>query len=82
MYCKAEGDYLLTVKNNQSTLYQNLADSFRFLKTADYDEKIDIGHGCIETKKCTIITDMAHIEHLDKWENIRGSILKIEISPP
>ncbi len=67
---KAEGDYLLAVKNNQASLYQNMEDSFRFLKTADYDENIDIGHGRIETRKCTIITDLAHIENPDKWERL------------
>ena len=67
---KAEGDYLLAVKNNQASLYQNLEDSFRFLKTAGYDENIDIGHGRIETRKCTIITDLAHIENPDKWEKL------------
>lgn len=67
---KAEGDYLLAVKNNQPALYQNLEDSFRFLKSADKDEDIDIGHGRIETRKCTIITDMAHIEYPDKWEKL------------
>lgn len=58
---KAEGDYLLAVKNNQASLYQNMEDSFRFLKTTDFDEN---GHGRIETRRCTTITDLAHIETL------------------
>lgn len=66
-----EADYLLAVKNNQPTLFQNTEDSFRFLKTADFDEHIDIGHGRIETRKCTVITDMAHIEQPEKWKNLR-----------
>ncbi len=68
---KAEGDYLLGVKNNQPALHQNLEDSFRFLKIADEDEDIDIGHGRIETRKCTIITDMAHMEHPGKWRKLK-----------
>jgi len=47
---KGKGDYLLAVKNNQQSLYENIEDSFRFLKMASYDEDIDIGHGRIETE--------------------------------
>lgn len=67
----------MAVKNNQAGLYQNLEDSFRFLKIADDDENIDIGHGRIETRKCTIITDMAHIEYPDKWEKL-NVLIRIE----
>jgi predicted transposase YbfD/YdcC len=68
---KGEGDYLLAVKNNQSSLYQNIEDSFRFLKAAGYDQTIDIDHGRIETRKCTIITDLAHIEAPERWTNLK-----------
>jgi predicted transposase YbfD/YdcC len=68
---KGEGDYLLAVKNNQSSLYQNIEDSFRFLKTAGYDQTIDIDHGRIETRKCTIITDLAHIDAPERWTNLK-----------
>lgn len=67
---EGKGDYLLAVKNNQQSLYQNIEDSFRFLKTAGYDKTIDIDHGRIETRKCTIITDLAHIEEPERWKNL------------
>ena len=72
-----KGDYLLAVKNNQHTLFENIEDSFRFLKTAGYDETIDTGHGRIETRKCTVITDLAHIEEPDRWKNLRV-LIKLE----
>lgn len=72
-----KGDYLLAVKNNQPTLYQDMEDSFRFLKTAGYDETIDIGHGRIETRKCTIITDLAHIGEPGRWKDLRV-LIKLE----
>ena len=71
------GDYLLTVKNNQPSLCQNIEDSFRFLKAADYDEDIDIGHGRIETRKCTVVTDLSHIEDPKKWNGL-AVLVKME----
>lgn len=50
---------------------------FRYLKTADDDENIDIGHGRIETRKWIIITDMAHIVQPDKWEKL-NVLIKME----
>ena len=74
---QGEGDYILGVKKNQPTLYQNLEDSFRFLKTADNDENLDIGHGRIEKRKCTLITDLSHIEEPGKWDKL-SVLIKIE----
>lgn len=74
---KGQGDYLLAVKNNQHSLFENIEDSFRFLKTASYDENIDIGHGRIETRKCTVIADLAHIEEPQRWKNL-SVLVKME----
>jgi predicted transposase YbfD/YdcC len=74
---EGKGDYLLAVKNNQHSLYQNIEDSFRFLKTASHDETIDAGHGRIETRKCTIITDLAHIEEPKRWKSL-NVLVKME----
>ncbi len=71
------GDYLLAVKNNQHTLFENIEDSFHFLKSASKHETTDIGHGRIETRKCTVITDLAHIEQPQKWKNLR-TLIKLE----
>lgn len=72
-----EADYILAVKNNQQTLFNNLDDSFRFLTTADSNESYDVDHGRVETRKCTLITDLNHIEQLDKWTNLKV-LIKIE----
>ncbi len=74
---KGKGDYLLAVKNNQQSLFENIEDSFRFLKPASYDEDIDIGHGRIETRKCTVITDLVHIEVPERWKNL-NVLIKME----
>jgi predicted transposase YbfD/YdcC len=74
---QGKGDYLLAVKNNQHSLFENIEDSFQFLKPASHDEDIDIGHGRIETRKCTVITDLAHIENPSKWKNL-SVLIRIE----
>jgi predicted transposase YbfD/YdcC len=74
---KGKGDYLLAVKNNQPGLFENIEDSFRFLKPASYDEDIDIGHGRIETRKCTVIADLAHIDEPQRWKSL-NVLVKME----
>lgn len=74
---KGKANYLLAVKNNQAELYQNMEDSFRFLKSSDCSEKTDVGHGRIETRKCTVMTDLSHIEHPQKWDSL-AVLIKME----
>ncbi len=71
------GDYVLAVKNNQPTLYQNIEDSFRFYQPNDVYEATDTGHGRVEKRKCSIITNLGHLEQPEKWESIK-MLVKIE----
>ena len=72
-----KADYILSVKENQKDLYEDIQDSFRILPASDYSEDIDYGHGRIETRKCTIITDLSLVENADKWKGL-VSIIKME----
>ena len=56
-------DYILAVKENQKQLSQDIIDEFKFCKDAVISEDIDIGHGRVETQKCTVITDFQFIEN-------------------
>ena len=69
--------YILAVKGNQKILEQGIEDSFRFLKVADFNETLDFGHGRVETRKCSVITNLEHIENKADWVDIK-SIIKIE----
>lgn len=71
-----DGFYVLAVKENQKELYDNIIDSFKFIPSQDNDETLDSGHGRIETRKCTVITNMTHIERTSRWVNL-SSIIKI-----
>jgi predicted transposase YbfD/YdcC len=72
-----EADYVLAVKNNQELLFENIGDEFRFSKEIEIDEAIDLGHGRIETRKCSVIKNLQHIENRDKWLGL-NTVIKIE----
>lgn len=72
-----EADYVLAVKNNQELLFENIEDEFRFSKEIETDEDIDTGHGRIETRKCSVIKNLQHIENQDKWLGL-NTVIKIE----
>ena len=73
-----KADYILAVKENQKTLLNEIKDEFRFSKNIETDTNIDIGHGRIETRKCSVISKFQFIENKDnKWNGLK-QIIKIE----
>ena len=74
---KKNANYILAVKENQKELYEDILDSFRVLSADDYSEELDYGHGRIETRKCTILTDLTLVESMDKWKGL-VSIVRLE----
>jgi len=72
-----EADYILAVKKNQPQLMQNVEDEFRFSKNREVVMDEDIGHGRIETRICSVITDFQFITKEDGWKNIK-SIIRLE----
>lgn len=72
-----KADYILAVKDNQKLLHQNIQDEFRFSKAIKVATDLDMGHGRIETRTASVITDFKFIEQNNKWEKLH-SIIKIE----
>jgi predicted transposase YbfD/YdcC len=70
-------DYILSVKENQKDLFDDILDSFRVLSHSSFNEEIDYGHGRIETRKCFVISDLSLIEDHKKWKGLK-SIIKVE----
>jgi len=71
-------DYILAVKENQKELLEEIVDEFKFGKDIAIDTNIDIGHGRIETRKCSVISKFLFIENQNnKWMNL-NQIIKIE----
>lgn len=76
---KQEADYILAVKDNQKELHSDIIDTFRFTpndKIQQYEET-DIGHGRVETRKCSVVTDLGFLSKKEDWAKIK-SVIKIE----
>src|SRR5690606_39027302 len=71
-------DYILAIKDNQKELFTQVKDEFHFAKELKTVEDIDFGHGRIETRKCSIISNFKFIENVNnKWSNLQA-IIKVE----
>jgi len=66
-----EANYILGLKGNQGNLLQQTEDSFRFLEAKSIDHNIDVGHGRVEQRKCSVIDDLSMIEKKDDWKNLK-----------
>lgn len=65
-----EADYILAVKDNQATLHADIKDSFRMLKPDCITTENDYGHGRIEKRECSVITDLSLLEQRDQWTKL------------
>jgi predicted transposase YbfD/YdcC len=72
------GDFLLTVKNNQETLLNELQNAFaKALETnfvgLDHDtyETNDFAHGRLERRLYTVIQDPSNLSQAEAWTNLR-----------
>lgn len=75
---KNDADYILAVKENQKQLLQEIIDEFKFSKEIEVNTHIDMGHGRIETRKCSVISNFLFIENKDeKWKKL-NQVIKIE----
>lgn len=73
---KGKGDYLLAVKENQKTLYEDIKSAFKVYKKEDvtYFETQEINGSRVEKRVCRIMKDLSHIEQVDQWENLKTFI--------
>lgn len=70
-------DYILAVKNNQKHLYEDLQYSLKNQVDMLVDQTIDVGHGRIEKRICSISKDLTNIESKAQWEELK-TIIKVE----
>lgn len=81
------GDYLLTLKGNQGTLFADVSLLFNELDSVlsdgdvlvDTAQSVDGDHGRIETRRATVITDSQLIAPLRGSENFKGLSSLIEV---
>ena len=77
-----EGHYCLSVKENQSNLYKDIDEYFRFAlndriesKNISYHITKSYGHGRIEKRKYYVAADEDLIKHINdrkKWKNLKS----------
>jgi predicted transposase YbfD/YdcC len=72
-----EANYILALKGNQGNLFEQAKDSFRFLEVKSVSEDIDVGHGRIEQRVCSVVDDLSMIEQKEEWKNLQ-TVIKIE----
>ena len=72
-----KADYILAVKGNQAGLLQDIQDEFKFSKQAISVTDVDLGHGRIETRTCSVVTDFEFVNSDGKWKNLT-SIVKLD----
>lgn len=76
------GEYLLTVKQNQGSLYDQIDLAFgvdcknEFKDTPyDYAKTVEKSHGRIETRECWVTSDPEYIDYVDpegSWQKMRS----------
>jgi len=73
-----KADYILAVKGNQKQLLEEIKDEFKFSKDIEKDVNIDVGHGRIETRICSVVSEFQFVENENnKWSNL-NQIIKID----
>lgn len=82
-----KADYVLSVKDNQAKLHQDIQDWFAYGDQVNFEnmessyyETIDKGHGRIEIRRCWVVSDQLafeHIRHHDGWAGLQ-SIVRVQ----
>jgi len=69
-----KADYVLALKGNQPTLLEDVIRSFDKKPCHSFYQTTDFGHGRIEERKCSIITDLNFIFERDSWTSLRAIV--------
>jgi predicted transposase YbfD/YdcC len=74
-----EGHYLLSLKENQQELYDDVVCGFKACSSEDISEEWEYDHGRYETRKCSIIKSQEVLlpENQQLWSNLK-TLIKIE----
>jgi predicted transposase YbfD/YdcC len=74
---KKDADYILALKGNQGLLHQQVQQSFEKEKPIEFNTELDLGHGRIEKRTCSVISDLKWIDEPEKWVGLK-TIVKID----
>jgi predicted transposase YbfD/YdcC len=65
-----DADYILALKGNQSCLLAQVQQSFALEKPQETSLEIDLGHGRIEKRNCSIVTQLQWVEQAADWPKL------------
>lgn len=75
---KQGADYILALKQNHKTLYEDVSlwlhEQYQ-QQQLDIHETIDKNHGRIETRRYTLSTDIAWLEQLNEWYQLKSVVM-------
>jgi predicted transposase YbfD/YdcC len=69
--------YVIAVKNNQKSLYEQIDKLFLLTKPASEHIDHHNDHGRVEKRKCSVIDDFTFMDDCECWEGL-NSIIKVE----
>ena len=67
----------MATKENQEGVYQDIINEFSFSNSSKTNSELDLGQGRIETRTCSIITDLHRMRNTEKWKTLK-TIIRIE----
>ncbi len=75
----AKADYLLALKRNQGSLFEEVHDEFRWESVQAIDQKWEYAHGRYEERRSQILkaSEILSPQTLDKWKGVQ-TIVRIE----
>lgn len=71
-----DADYVLSVKDNQPTLHSDIERYFDRHPDLPFRETVDFGHGRVETRRCTLSTNLSYLADPGRWKGL-AAIVKI-----
>lgn len=75
---RAEGaDYILAVKDNQKELHEQVKKMFSISRPSSIDTSTDVGHGRVETRKCSVIDKLVFFDSDKEWKGLK-TLVRIE----
>lgn len=72
-----KADYVLQVKGNQQALLEEVENVFKITRVDSIDHQNDFGHGRIESRICSVITDLTFLDEKVHWKDL-NSIVRLE----
>ncbi len=72
-----QADYIFALKGNQGEIYNEVIGRFKNQSIDSVDITNDVGHGRVETRKCSVIGNLEFIDSSVNWVGLK-SVAKVE----